>query len=116
MTLVLPMASGQTISLVDDNNVDNKGWLLTEPSPIRLDSSRLCLLLALLKGSGLDNLTVAVPNGLAAIEHLDTRRRFCITVKVFACGSVSAKCVSGRREGLTFYTLESELAGGCAGL
>lgn len=76
--------SSVSISLVDTASIKGR---LTEPSPIRLDSSRLCLLLALLKGSGLDNLTVAVPNGLAAVEHLDTRSRFGITVKVFACAA-----------------------------
>lgn len=81
MTRVLP-----ALLVVSDLAVEHmNGSLLTEPSPVGLDSPRLCVLLALLEGGGLDDLTVAVPHGLAAVEHLDTGSRLCIAVKVLAC-------------------------------
>lgn len=93
MTLVLPTAA---VTVSDTLMFEQNKRLLTEPSPVRLDPSRLCLLLALLEGSGLDNLTIAVSHGLAAVEHLDAGSSLCIAVKVLAWGVGGCQYGNGR--------------------
>jgi hypothetical protein len=64
-------------SLRDDTGV-------AEPAAIGLDATRESLLLALLESGRLDDLAVAVTNGLSAVQHLQARRRLRISVKRLA--------------------------------
>ena len=56
----------------------------TKPSAIRLHSSRLRLILSLLKCSSLDDLSIFVSHSFAAVEHLEAANLFGIAVEVLA--------------------------------
>lgn len=56
----------------------------TEPSPVRLNSARLGLVLSLLEGSSLDDLSPSISRGLSALEHFNPICCFCIVVEVLA--------------------------------
>ena len=55
---------------------------LTEPSPIRLDSSWHCELFTLLESCRLRDVSILVSYGLTAREHLNSGGLFSIAIKV----------------------------------
>lgn len=66
---------------------------VSEPSSIGSYSTHLGthLLLSLLEGGGLDNLSISVSNGFSSVEHLDFTSGFGISVKVLSCCGASGK-------------------------
>jgi hypothetical protein len=91
------------------------GSKLTEPAPIRLYSTWRSILFSLLECSGLNDITVLVPDGFAPREHLDSRRLFGIAVEIFTCRVSALVMITYQKsaqkdEKRTFDPLKCELA------
>lgn len=56
----------------------------TEPPLVRLNSAGLRFVLSFLEGSSLHNLSVLVPDGLAAGQHFEAVDLLCIAVEVLS--------------------------------
>ena len=69
---------------------------LTEPPPVGLHPPRLRLILPLLERRRLDDLAVLVADGLAAVQHLQSRDLLRIAVEVLALDLLDVRRRRGR--------------------